>query len=170
MVQISILNILNKKDFEETKRGLLDSYQQYEHSFESVRVYEDYMESIRNSLYNPGIDKVFIAKDENGVIGSLQVFADAKKAYQLDDFDAQIPIIRLLAVSPLARHKGVARSLINETITYLTTKGQNTVYLHTSEVMVDAIKLYERYGFKRYTPYDFYKNERLVACYRFFIN
>lgn len=165
MVQTSILNKLDSKDFEETKQVLIESYSQYERLLGSAEAYNEYIESIRKSLDNESIEQVFIAKDEDKIIGTLQLFKDATKAYQLKDFDAQEPFIRLLAVSPLARHKGVARSLIDETIAYLKSNGRTSVYLHTSKIMADAVRLYERYGFERYTPFDFKKNGQLVTCY-----
>lgn len=169
MVQL-VLSELNKEnvhEFEETRKVLLESYQQYESSFGLKEEFEEYIRKINISLYNEGIEKVFIAKLENKIVGTLQLFLNATDAYNIEGFDAELPFIRLLAVLPEARSKGVARKLIDATINYLKEKGYGEVYLHTSDIMESAVRLYERYGFERYTDFDFQKTDRLVKCYRF---
>ena len=166
-VQISTLNVYNETDFEQTKNLLLESYSQYNLSFETREIFDEYFNSIRESLHNEAIEKIFIVKDSDQIVGTLQLFSDGQKAYKREDFNVNAPFIRFLAVSPLVRKKGIARFLIDGVVSYLKEQGYDSVYLHTSHFMVDAIKLYERYGFVRHTPYDFYNNERLIQCYKY---
>lgn len=169
MVQLTILNKANKQEFEETKEVLINSYLQYETLFGSEEGFGEYISTIKKSLYNEQIDQVFITKDEadGHVSGTLQLFLNSKKAYQIEGFDVEQPFIRLLAVSPTERNKGIARTLLDGTIDYLKNNGYREVYLHTSEIMVAAVRLYERYGFERFTDFDFHKENRLVTCYRY---
>lgn len=172
MVKLVVLNKENKEEFEETTNVLMNSYLQYETTFGSKEGFEEYIKNIKKSLYNEHIDRVFIAKDETDghISGTLQLFLNSTKAYQIEGFDVERPFIRLLAVSPTERNRGIARALLDGTIDYLKRNGYREVYLHTSEIMEAAVRLYERYGFERFTDFDFNKENRLVTCYRYQIS
>ena len=170
MPEVTFLNRENKEEIEATRTLLLQSYAQYETILGKTGDYDDYIESIRHSLSNEEIEQVIIVKEQNEVLGSLQVFLNAQKAYQIDNFHVEQPFIRLLAVSPTARNKGIAKALLNTAIDYLQEKGYKEVDLHTSAYMEAAVRLYERYGFERFEAYDFHKPNRTVTCYRYQIN
>ena len=73
----------------------------------------------------------------------------------------------MLGVSPAARGKGIARALLRESISYARQKGANHIYLHSTDLMADAIRLYEWLGFKRDTSKEFNKLNFVVKCYRY---
>ncbi len=65
------------------------------------------------------------------------------------------PEVRLLAVAPAARGKGVARRLMEECIRRARAAGAPALTLHTAEIMAVAMRLYERMGFARAPELDF---------------
>jgi GNAT superfamily N-acetyltransferase len=65
------------------------------------------------------------------------------------------PEVRLLAVPPAARGKGLARRLMDECIQRARAAGAPALTLHTADMMAIAMRLYERMGFVRATDLDF---------------
>ena len=75
--------------------------------------------------------------------------------------------IRLLAVAPHARGRGVARRLVEECIRRARASGASEIGLHTSKSLASAIALYERMGFARVPERDFHPDgAELVQAYR----
>jgi ribosomal protein S18 acetylase RimI-like enzyme len=99
--------------------------------------------------------ELIVAELEGGIVGSVALFPPKSDAYEglVDGLDYSE--IRLLAVTPEARGKGVANSLLNECIERTRAKGYDAIGLHTADFMKSAIKLYGRMGFKRMPEHDF---------------
>ncbi|MRH43919.1 GNAT family N-acetyltransferase [Aquibacillus halophilus] len=99
--------------------------------------------------------ELIVAELGGEIVGSVALFPANTDAYQgyVDELD--YPEIRVLAVSPEARGKGIASALINECINRTKLKGFDYIGLHTGSFMESAIKLYERIGFERLPQYDF---------------
>jgi ribosomal protein S18 acetylase RimI-like enzyme len=75
--------------------------------------------------------------------------------------------IRLLAVDPYYRGRGIGRDLMDECIRRCRKQGIKTIALHTSEIMGVAKRMYEKMGFKRIPEYDFHpRPEVVVMAYR----
>ncbi|KGX84880.1 GNAT family N-acetyltransferase [Pontibacillus marinus] len=102
----------------------------------------------------PGVELI-VSEIDDFIVGSIALFPAKMDAYEgyVDTLD--YPEIRVLAVSPDARGKGVAKALIDECIKRAKAQGYNLIGLHTGEFMSDAISLYERYGFERLPQHDF---------------
>lgn len=167
MDTITISTMLDHEK-EQARQVLLFSYEQYRNSYYSFEAFNEYINLIKVSLDNPLIDKILIAKDDdNEILGTLQIYSNSDDAYGLPDLNIHAPIVRLLGVHPSARGKGIARKLIEESIHYAKQKQSPSLYLHTGEYMKDAIRLYERFGFKRDVNKEFEKNKVTVRCYRY---
>jgi GNAT superfamily N-acetyltransferase len=67
--------------------------------------------------------------------------------------------IRATAVAPEARGHGVGRTLVEAAIGRARDVGANAVALHTAVFMQDAMRLYERCGFRRLPEHDYRANE-----------
>ena len=65
------------------------------------------------------------------------------------------PELRLLAVGPAGRGRGVGRRLMDECIRRSRAAGAPTLALHTTDMMRVAMGLYERMGFARAVELDF---------------
>lgn len=168
LVDSIIIDTLNNEDKDATREVLVLSYQQYANGFTNIEDFNEYLESIKNSLENPAIDKVLVAKDaHNQILGTLQIYVSGKEAYGRPELEIHAPVVRLLGVHPSARGKGVARKLLQESIDYAKQNGARHLFLHTGEMMQDAIRLYERFGFQRDETKEFNNRDVLVRCYRF---
>lgn len=102
----------------------------------------------------PDVDRI-VAEIDGEIVGSVVLFPAKTDAYEgfLEELDH--PEIRMLAVSPQARGRGVATALINECIQRSKAKGYSAIGLHTGQFMESAWKLYERLGFERLPQFDF---------------
>ncbi|MBA9026407.1 MULTISPECIES: GNAT family N-acetyltransferase [Bacillaceae] len=166
MLKQIVIEELKEEDKETVRRVLVESYEQYEPDYTDPQVWKDYRESIVASIDNPNVDKILVAKSGQEVLGSLQLFLSSEDAYQKPELLIFSPIIRLLGVHPEARGRGVAQELIRASVSYAKIKGASQLYLHTSDKMPKAIRLYEWFGFKRDHTKEFQNHDIQVKCYR----
>lgn len=96
-----------------------------------------------------------VAEIEGNIVGTVALFPPKVDAYSGLVAELNHPEIRMLAVSPEARGKGVARALIYECIERMKKEGFDYIGLHTSDFMESAVKLYERLRFERMPKFDF---------------
>jgi GNAT superfamily N-acetyltransferase len=64
------------------------------------------------------------------------------------------PEVRLLAVPPEARGRGVSKALMDECLRRARRAGATAMGIHTSRSMRVAMQIYERMGFIRIPEYD----------------
>jgi GNAT superfamily N-acetyltransferase len=119
----------------------------------------------------PGVE-LLVAEVDGVILGSVALFPAETDAYEGNVDTVDYPEIRMLAVSPAARGKGVATALISECIKLSKEKGHHSIGLHTGEFMKNAMKLYERIGFERLPQYDFIpaNDGIIVKAYRLSLN
>ncbi|MFJ8066943.1 GNAT family N-acetyltransferase [Psychrobacillus sp. NPDC096426] len=166
MTSVLTIDTLKENDKVAVGRLLVESYAQYQDSYANLQDWLDYASDLASSVNNPQVEKFLVAKDGEDVLGTLQLFTNSEMAYNRPELEIYSPIIRMLAVSPAARGKGIAQALIRESIAYAHAVGADHIYLHTSDKMSKAIRLYEYLGFKRDTSKEFNKLNFLVKCYR----
>ena len=167
MGEVITIGLLSEEDKEATRNVLVASYKQYKNSYTNIEDYYTYIGEIKKSLDNPNLDRVLVAKSGDEVLGTLQIFLSSEAAYGRPEIEIHAPIVRLLGVHPSVRGKGIARRLLEESIDYAKQLGARSLYLHTTDKMSDAIRLYERLGFQRDLEKEFLKYDFLVKCYRF---
>lgn len=165
MSSVITIDTLKEADKEAVVELLVESYGQYKNDF-STEVWQDYLERIKQSLNNPALDRVLVAKSDGEFLGTLQLFTNSEAAYQKPEIGIVDPIVRLLAVSPDARGKGIAQALLKESASYARDKGANFLYLHSGANMTQAIRLYEHLGFMRDESKDFHNADVHVKCFR----
>jgi GNAT superfamily N-acetyltransferase len=73
------------------------------------------------------------------------------------------PEVRLLAVAPSARGRGVGAALMNECIQRARSAGSMVLTLHTTDLMQAAMRLYERLGFERAQELDLEPAPGIIA-------
>ncbi|GIO31956.1 MULTISPECIES: GNAT family N-acetyltransferase [Paenibacillus] len=144
---------------------MLEAYQQYAFDLPQPR-WEEYRDSIRNSVYGNGPYARLVAVLDGEIVGSAQLFLSSEAAYGKPELGIESPIIRLLAVSPAYRGRGIATLLIREAAHRAVLLDASALHLHTSDMMASAIQLYERLGFKRAYETDIRNGETLVKGYR----
>jgi len=86
-----------------------------------------------------------VAEADGEIVGAVVYIAPdrAKQAF----FDAHWPIMRILAVSPAARGRGVGRLLVQACIARALRDGATVFALHTTPIMEVALAMYQRMGF-----------------------
>lgn len=167
MESVITIGPIRVEEMDQVSQLIVESYSEYQESYENIQDWLDYAESLRESVHNPFVDRILVAREGEEILGSLQLFTDSETAYNKPDLEIFSPIIRMLAVSPSARGKGIAQALLRESISYAREKGAMHIYLHSTDKMADAIRLYEWLGFKRDTSKEFNKLNFTVKCYRY---
>lgn len=159
-------NLATEGEKEMVKEVLLRSYAQYEEYFSKPK-WINYLHELETASKHTGIDYFILAKINKKIIGSLQVYKNGEAAYDERAPEINYPVIRFLAVDPKARGKGIARKLLDEAIIYGRSKNASKILLHTMQMMPDAARLYESYGFDRNEKYDYYKDNLLIKSYTY---
>jgi GNAT superfamily N-acetyltransferase len=143
----------------------VEAYMQYENVL-PPEGWQQYKESIIASIGGDAPTARIVAEMDGEIVGSVLMFTSSESAYGAPELGINSPIIRLLAVSPKARGRGIATALIQESARRSLEGGAALLHLHTSDMMESAVKLYERLGFERAYDKDIQKGETLVKSYR----
>jgi GNAT superfamily N-acetyltransferase len=120
---------------------------------------EEHWDALRTTISSDVVGQMdaelLVAELDGEVVGSVAMFPVKSDAYEgwVDALD--YPEIRLLAVRPEARGKGIAEALIKECIQRTYAKGFRFIGLHTADFMASAVRLYKRLGFERVPKFDF---------------
>jgi GNAT superfamily N-acetyltransferase len=89
--------------------------------------------------------EVIIAEFQNRLAGAVAYFGPHSRKAPF--FDQQWPVIRMLAVDPAFRGKGIGRALSKECIARAKRDGSPIIALHTSPIMTVALPMYLKMGF-----------------------
>ncbi|KQY84123.1 hypothetical protein ASD24_10065 [Paenibacillus sp. Root52] len=143
---------------------LLDAYSQYEQELPHD-VWIAYKASIVEAIEQSSTVAKLVAELDGEVVGSVFVYASSDTAYGRPELGIHSPVIRLLGVTSKARGRGVATGLIRASAQFARERGANTLHLHTSDMMGEAIRLYERLGFERAYDKEFTTGQTLVKSY-----
>jgi ribosomal protein S18 acetylase RimI-like enzyme len=109
---------------------------------------------------------LIVAEDFARILGVVTYYPDGRHDAR-GGWPRRWAAIRLLAVHPDARGRGVGRSLTAECIRRARAGGSVAVGLHTTEFMAVARAMYERMGFVRVPDLDFWPIPRIhVMAYR----
>jgi len=113
-----------------------------------------YREEIRDVRSRQAHATLIVAAERDRILGAVTYFADGG-----GDTHAGWPhgwaVIRLLAVHPEARGRGIGRALTEECLQRARVAGARAVGLHTTVFMTVARAMYERMGFVREPRFDF---------------
>ncbi|MDG5790029.1 GNAT family N-acetyltransferase [Evansella sp. AB-P1] len=120
-----------------------------------------------DSDIQPGVELI-VAEDNGEILGSVALFPPNTDAYKGYVEKIPVPELRMLAISLVGRGRGIGSALVNECIDRTKRNGYNSIGLHSADVMTNAIKLYERFGFNRVPELDFEPSDDgiLVKAYR----
>jgi GNAT superfamily N-acetyltransferase len=132
-----------------------------------IKSYEEHAKSIPEKHWNALKNALLSEKDtqfgvecivaelDGRIVGSVVLFPANTDAYVGTAIELQYPEIRMLAVSPEARGKGIAAALILECVRRAKVNGFQAIGLHTADFMESAVKLYQRIGFQHLPEFDF---------------
>lgn len=130
-----------------------DAYVEYKDSF-SPSAWESYLEDIMDVRGRLPVSELIVAQDNGQLVGAVTLYVKAQR-FSLEGWPVDWASIRLLAVRPRCRGRGVGRSLMEECVLRCHEQGVATIGLHTSELMDVARRMYERIGFRRVPEFDF---------------
>jgi GNAT superfamily N-acetyltransferase len=142
----------------------LAAYEQYASAL-SPPLWSMYRQSIQATLGDVGPAVQIVAEDRGVLVGTVLLFpAGALRATPGSaSITLEAPEVRLLAVAPAARGKGVGRRLMEECIRRARAAGASALTLHTADIMAAAVRLYERMGFARAPELDFSPAPRITV-------
>jgi len=113
-----------------------------------------YRQSIQATLADVGTAAQIVAEESGALVGTVLLFPAGAIMPNPGATALEWPEVRLLAVAPAARGKGVARRLMEECIQRARAAGSPALTLHTADIMAVAMRLYERMGFTRAPELD----------------
>jgi GNAT superfamily N-acetyltransferase len=142
-------------EYEYIKNLRLQAYQEH-----AKKIPAGHWEILKNQITSdadlqPSVERI-VAELDGLIVGTVALFPTKIVAYKgLVDDESEYPEIRMLAVHPNARGKGIATLLLKECIKRCKQEGYQAIGLHTSDFMSTAVKLYEELGFEWLPQYDF---------------
>jgi ribosomal protein S18 acetylase RimI-like enzyme len=125
----------------------------------SIRAYQEYSQALTPEHWHTmqtglsGIAKhaqqakPLVAELEGKLIGSVVYYAPGTSNSQI--FQPEWASLRLLAVSPEHRGRGIGKLLSQKCINRAKTDKADVIGLHTSELMTKARRMYEKLGFRQ---------------------
>ena len=160
------IRVATPADRDEIARLTDAAYREYASSMEPS-AWAALEEALRASLSDDvGVTRI-VAELDGTIIGSAALYDPGTDAYGSLASRAHWPEVRLVAVAPSARGRGVATLLVNDCVRRARASGATTIGLHTSRSMRTAQQLYERMGFVRDPEHDFQPpGAELVEGYR----
>ncbi|HKE14504.1 MAG TPA: GNAT family N-acetyltransferase [Kofleriaceae bacterium] len=126
-----------------------------------------YYEMLRDAAArarNPAIRILAAAGESGELLGCVDFIADMAH-YGSGGTATSIPDaagIRLLAVAPEGRGRGIGKALTHACIARARELGRSKVILHTTKAMTVAWGMYERLGFERLPDVDFQQGSLAV--------
>lgn len=151
-------------ELDEVSLLLAEAYQQYADDLPSA-AWQGYLNDIKDVRGRLDRAELIVAETDGRLVGSVTLYLNSRQSYQ--DWPDDWAVVRLLAVLPDYRGRGIGRALMEECRRRCRRSGGSTIGLHTTDVMFIARDLYEHMGFVRAPEYDFHpRPEVVVKAYR----
>ena len=153
------IKVASEGDWQPIVDVTLAAYEEYATKMGS-RFWAEYVASIKAVLANTQLTRILVYDAEsetyrNGALGAV-VYCPP---YELEMGDRVVknpfPEMRLLAIAPIARNRGIAAQLIRKCEERALKEGFSAITLHTTSLMSIAKSMYERRGYTRYPEIDF---------------
>ena len=144
---------------------LKEAYQQYASSI-PPEVWQSYLQDVMDVRSRLNDAELIVAGLNGQLAGAVTLFLRASDSIE-EGWPKNWAGIRLLAVHPDYRNRGIGRALMEECLRRSRARGIHTVGLHTSTIMAIARRMYERMGFVRVPEFDFHPRPGVtVMAYR----
>lgn len=101
---------------------------------------------LRRAVCDPGKGLPLVAMVDGSTGGFILYFQPGQSDGAI--FPREWASVRMLAVAPAMRGRGVGKALVAECLGRARAEGAETFGLHTSELMITARGMYERLGFE----------------------
>ena len=156
-----LLREARSDDLDNVSRLIRAAYQQYEHLL-PVEAWKFYVEDMMDVRKRLNESQLIVAELDGQLAGTVTLYLDAEHSSQ-GGWPSGWAGIRLLAVHPAYRGRGIGRALMEECIRRCRNQGIVTIGLHTTEMMNVARRMYERMGFVRVLEFDFHPRPGVVV-------
>jgi len=123
----------------------LSAYQEYA---TQVPFWPTYRENILATLATPEPATQLVADLDGTLVGTVLLYPASPAGAPAAPGQGRWPEVRLLAVAPSARGKGVAHALMQECVRRAREAKSDALTLHTMSAMQAALRLYTRMGFQ----------------------
>lgn len=131
---------------------VLSAYQEFQPHFPD-KVWQAWGANVRQVIRDQA-GVLLVAVDAQGIIhGVVKFYPDARQA-ALGRWPPGVASMRILAVHPKSRGKGIGTRLVTECVRRAREAGIPAIYLYTGPFMTAARRLYEKLGFSRVPEYD----------------
>jgi ribosomal protein S18 acetylase RimI-like enzyme len=112
--------------------------------------WEAYVEELRDVATRTVRAVVLVAAEEpDGILGTVTLELSSRIDDDFEPLEPDRAHVRMLAVRPDVRRRGVARALMEACADRARAAGKARLTLHTTERMVAAQAMYQRLGFAR---------------------
>jgi GNAT superfamily N-acetyltransferase len=143
------------EDRDAIREVTLAAYQEYAALMPGF--WDGYRQNIIVSLDEVGSAEQLVAEHHGDVVGTARLYPPRRmRISRNDSLDMPWPEVRLLAVAPPARGRGVGAALMQECVRRVRKTGGRVLSLHTTDMMQAALRMYERMGFVRAREIDFH--------------
>ncbi len=153
---------MNIRDAEDADRDAirdvtLSAYEEYAAAMPPP-LWEGYRQSMVDTLADVRPAAQIVAEQDGGIIGTVLLYPAGSMLNTPDGatITRRWPEVRLLAVAPPARGRGVGAALMDECVRRARLSGAGALTLHTADIMRVAMRMYERMGFVRAPELDFH--------------
>lgn len=141
------------EESDEVAQLLRVANQQYEVSVPAP-AWESYLEDIKDVHSRLAVSQLIVAEVNKRVVGTVTLYLEGSH-YSAQGWPKGWAGIRLLAVHPAYRGRGIGRALIEERFRRCREQSVITIGLHTTKFMDIARRMYEQMGFRRVPEFDF---------------
>ncbi len=140
------------EELDEASAMMVSAYSEYAASLPR-QGWEAYASNIADVRGRLGEADLIVAVRNGAIVGAVTLYPVGSRPIG-EGWPTGYSSIRLLAVQPEARGRGVARALMAECLRRSREQGARCVGLHTTELMAIARGMYERMGFRRVRQFD----------------
>jgi GNAT superfamily N-acetyltransferase len=134
----------------------LEAYQEYS-AYVSPRQWQEYRANILETLDDVETEMQLVAEIDGAIVGSVFILPAGLLTENpaKGENQPEFPEVRLLAVKPAYRERGIGKALMEACILQARQAGERALTLHTTDLMQTAKQMYERMGFQRDPTMDF---------------
>ncbi len=144
------------------------AYQEYAAVIPAM--WEAYRDTTLATLADVAPAEQIVAELDGALAGTVLLFPPGSLIYVSKGVEhrREWPEIRLLAVAPAMRGRGVGQALVEECLRRARQSDVAVLTLHTTDIMQAAMQMYERLGFVRDAALDFHPSpDFIVKGYRY---
>jgi ribosomal protein S18 acetylase RimI-like enzyme len=153
------------EEIKEVSVLLGEAYRQYQNLIRP-EAWKHYQEDIVDVCSRLDESDLIVAELDGRLVGCVTLYLDASRVMP-EVWPSGSAVIRLLAVHPAYRNRGIGRALMEECISRCRQANITAIGLHTTEIMNVARRMYERIGFVRVPQSDFHPAPNVtVMAYR----